>query len=386
DGVDPEGSFNPGEAGTGELTIFYDFVDDLGCPFRDSFTTNITIAPIAPTVNCGDATSTSASFNWSHPDENATFSYSVSLDGISFSPEIESSDTTFTQTSLDQDSEIFFRIFTIGPEGCGNSDTIIINCATNNCAPIDLNINVIDDICLGLTNEIIDLETDLPDSINLITTVWSGDGIVDPEEGFFDPTDPNLSLGANLVRFEGMTIDGCTYSSSTSINVNLQPTVMIEMSEEINCQDSLIFLNTNGSNTGTSTTYEWTTVNGNIITGETDSLLVINRAGVYILEVANGDCVAIDSVEVLDNRALPIADAGMDQQLSCNVDSVMLGGNNSSVGTNLIYRWTGPAGFQSEEQFINVRLAGTYTLIIEDTTSLCVSEASTVEVISVSDS
>ncbi|MEM6697017.1 MAG: gliding motility-associated C-terminal domain-containing protein, partial [Bacteroidota bacterium] len=386
DGVDPEGSFNPGQAGTGELTIFYDFIDDLGCPFQDSFTTNIVTTPVSPIVNCGDATSSSATFNWSHPEDGALFSYSVSLDGVNFSPEIESSDTTYTQTNLDQNSDIFFRIFTIGPTGCSNSDTLIINCTTNNCAPLDLNINVIDDICLGLTNGIIDLETDLPDSINLLTTVWSGDGIVDPEEGFFDPNDPNLSLGANLVRFEGMTIDGCTYSTSTSINVNLQPTVEIEMTEEINCQDSLIFLNTSGTNMGASTTYEWTTTGGNIITGETDSLLVINRAGTYFVEVANGDCIAIDSVEVVDNRALPFADAGLDQTLSCEVDSVMLGSGNSSVGVNLVYRWTGPAGFTSDEQFINVGLAGTYILVIEDTTSLCVSEAASVEVITAPDS
>ncbi|MEM8524063.1 MAG: gliding motility-associated C-terminal domain-containing protein [Bacteroidota bacterium] len=386
DGVDPEGSFNPSLAGTGELTIFYEFTDDVGCPFQDSFTTNIVLAPVAPVVSCGDATSSSASFNWTHPDENATFSYAVSLDGVNYSPEIESSDTTYTQTSLDQNSEIFFRIFTVGPTGCGNSDTLIINCATNNCAPLDLNINVIDDICLGLTNEIIDLETDLPDSISLLTTVWSGDGIVDPEEGFFDPTDPNLTLGANLVRFEGMTADGCTYSTSTSINVNLQPTVEIEMTDEINCQDSLIFLNTNGTNMGESTVYEWTTDVGNIVTGGTDSLLVINRAGTYFVEVANGDCVAIDSVEVLDNRALPIADAGLDQSLSCAVDSVMLGGDETSEGANLIYRWTGPGDFESDEQFINVRLAGTYTLVVEDTVSLCLSESSSVEVSSIPDS
>jgi len=386
DGVNPEGSFNPGQAGTGELTIFYDFTDEVGCPFQDSFTTNIVVTPVTPTVSCGNATSSSASFNWSHPDENAMFSYAISLDGINYSPEIESTDTSFTQTSLDQNSEIFFRIFTIGPAGCGNSDTVIVNCATNNCTPLDLNINVVDDVCIGANTDIIDLETDLPDSITLLTTVWSGDGIIDAEEGFFDPTDPNLSLGANLVRFEGMTTEGCIYSTSTSINVNLQPTVIIEMSQEINCQDSLIFLNTNGMNMGPSTTYEWTTPNGNIITGEMDSLLVINRPGQYFIEVANGDCVAIDSVEVIDNRILPIADAGLAQALSCDVDSVMLGGSNSSTGTNFVYRWTGPANFMSDEQFINVGSPGTYTLVVEDTSSFCISEMANVEVISATDS
>ncbi|MEM1325223.1 MAG: gliding motility-associated C-terminal domain-containing protein [Bacteroidota bacterium] len=382
DGVDPEGFFNPALAGSGELRIAYDFVDELGCPGTDTFTTNIVLAVTPPTVSCGDVNASSATFNWSHPNAEAVFGYSVSLDGVDFSPEVISADTIYTQNNVAANSEVILRIYTIGPEECGNSDTIIISCSTNNCVPFDLNVLPVGDVCVGEDAEIIDLETNLPDSIVLLDGRWIGDGIIDEEEGFFDPTDPNVNMGPNLVRFEGTDANGCPYETSTSINLRLQPIIEILEAPEINCQDSLIVLGTNMSNTDEETNYRWETIEGNIISGENESNAVVNRAGTYIITASNGSCMTMDSLVILENRVLPVADAGANQSVACDATMmVKLGGAGTSDGDQYIYSWAGPANFTSNDMMIEVTEVGTYTLIVEDTTNFCRSEPSMVEVI-----
>lgn len=373
DGVDPEGFFNPARAGSGELTIFYDFTDDLGCPFRDSFTTEIVLSVTPPNVDCGRADASSASFTWTHPNDSTTFSFAVSLDGVNYSPEIISTDTSYTQTNVDANSDVFFRIFTLGPAGCSNSDTIIINCATNNCAVLDFDILPVEDVCIGVTTDTIALATNLPNSLNISNVIWSGDGIVDAQAGLFDPNANGLNTGPNLIRFEATDAEGCIYEATTSINLNEQPSVSIMNAPEINCGDSLIVLSTTIANTNEATSIRWTTMDGNILSGETETTVAINQAGTYVIEVSNGSCTSIDSVQVAESRDIPIADAGVDQSLDCASNEVTLGGNNSSTGTEIIYNWAGPNNFRSNEQFPVVSNAGTYTLIVEDTLNLCAS-------------
>lgn len=383
DGVDPEGFFNPALAGSGELEIIYAFVDDLGCPFIDTFSTNIILSVTPPTISCGNANSSSATFTWSHPNENAEFTYTISLDGEDYSPEITSTDTSYTQNNLDANSDVFIRIFTVGPEECGNSDTITVMCATNNCVPFELEIEPVESVCLE-GNEIntIQLTSNLPDSLSFSTIEWSGNGIVDAATGLFDPNDPALTLGGNLIQLEAIDSEGCTYFASTAINLSQQPAIEILDAPEINCQDSLIVLTTNMMNTNDETAYQWTTQDGNIVSGRQESNAVVNLAGTYIITARNGGCVATDSLLILENRTLPTADAGENQAIPCDdAATITLGGDNTSEGDNFIYYWAGPALFTSNEQEIEVTDVGIYTLVVEDTTNFCRSEVSTVEVI-----
>jgi gliding motility-associated-like protein len=381
DNVDPEGFFNPGEAGSGELQITYEFTDSLGCPGLDTFTTNIVLAVTPPVVSCGDVNASSVTFTWTHPNEDAEFGYTFSSDGIDFSPDITSTDTFYTQNNLVANSEVFFRIYTISDE-CGNSDTISISCSTNNCTAFDLEVLPVENVCIGVDTEIIDLETNLPDTILLLDGRWIGDGIVDEEEGFFDPTDPNLSMGPNLVRFEGTDANGCVFETSTSINLRQQPIIEIIEAPEINCQDSLIVLRTTMTNTDLETVYSWVTLDGTIISGQEESNVVVNSGGTYIISASNGTCVAMDSLLISENRVLPTADAGMNQFVTCNsATTVTLGGDGTSTGDQYIYYWAGPSDFTSNDQTIEASEVGSYTLVVEDTTNFCRSAPSTVEVI-----
>lgn len=76
------------------------------------------------------------------------------------------------------------------------------------------------------------------------------------------------------------------------------------------------------------------------------------------------------NVKIFEN---PVADAGIDQELTCEVSRATIGGN-SSQGTNITYQWVEkdnkPVGNPSTASF-EVTIDGTYYLLVTDTKTGC---------------
>ncbi|MFZ2897355.1 MAG: gliding motility-associated C-terminal domain-containing protein, partial [Saprospiraceae bacterium] len=70
---------------------------------------------------------------------------------------------------------------------------------------------------------------------------------------------------------------------------------------------------------------------------------------------------------------LPVADAGAQQQLTCNVSTVTLGGPGSTTGTNIAYAWTlsGSPAVIGTDATITATEAGTYELTVTNTQTGC---------------
>ncbi|MDX1407329.1 MAG: gliding motility-associated C-terminal domain-containing protein, partial [Saprospiraceae bacterium] len=101
----------------------------------------------------------------------------------------------------------------------------------------------------------------------------------------------------------------------------------------------------------------------------------------YILQVTNAaGCTDIDSVVVASDPNVPVANAGPDRVLSCDVDQIQL--NGMATGNNLEYTWTGPGITPGNENDPGpvVDTAGIYVLIATDTVANCTSAADTVVV------
>ena len=83
--------------------------------------------------------------------------------------------------------------------------------------------------------------------------------------------------------------------------------------DSIDCTNTSLILNGQGSSVGNNFTYLWTTVDGNIVSGSTGLNPTVNSAGWYFIQVFNGisECSSIDSVFVDDN-GLPITDIVID--------------------------------------------------------------------------
>jgi gliding motility-associated-like protein len=134
----------------------------------------------------------------------------------------------------------------------------------------------------------------------------------------------------------------------------------------INCNIFEVTLDGSGSSSGNNFSYEWLDANGNILGLSTQ--LQVSESGTYTLLVtdASNGCVAQSQVTVAEDFALPVANAGQGQLLTCDIDEVTLNGSASSVLSGPItYEWINAGGVTvGNTAIVNVSQAGTYQLLI----------------------
>ncbi|MFK8161705.1 MAG: gliding motility-associated C-terminal domain-containing protein [Lewinella sp.] len=142
-----------------------------------------------------------------------------------------------------------------------------------------------------------------------------------------------------------------------------------------------------GSNSsgGPNTFYQWTTSNGNIVSGATTTMPTVDAPGTYLLTTRYDDGITFctDQVTVVvnpNNGNLPTANAVILSPISCFDNMGVLGIGSSSVGNDFIYDWSTTdgnivSGGFTEEAVIDQ--PGIYQLLVTNTISGC-SETATV--------
>jgi len=142
----------------------------------------------------------------------------------------------------------------------------------------------------------------------------------------------------------------------------------------IDCQNSVVTLDGNASLAGNNPTFEWTDENGVVVSNS--PFLDATEGGDYTLTVfsttATGDqCDVSTTVTILEQTDGPdISAFGGD--IDCTNPTIDLMGDSNTP--NVTFGWSGPNGFQSNDQNPNVNEAGIYTLIVTDANG-CTSEA-----------
>ena len=196
---------------------------------------------------------------------------------------------------------------------------------------------------------------------------------------------PQVDGAGTYVLIVEDTLLGITAQDSVEVTTSLEfPTVVAAANGFLSCSDTTVFLISNGSSSGNNFVYNWSTIEGNIIAVVGGTNVLVNEAGWYFLEVMNmtNGCTALDSVEVLQDTSLPIADAGVDTTLNCYSEVIVLDGTNSSSGGSLEYLWTTDDGnilLGDTTLTPTVDSIGTYTLTIVDPLNNC-SVSSSIEV------
>ncbi|MEZ5058712.1 MAG: gliding motility-associated C-terminal domain-containing protein [Saprospiraceae bacterium] len=155
------------------------------------------------------------------------------------------------------------------------------------------------------------------------------------------------------------------------------PNVVVNPNEQLDCNTYELTLDGTGSAMGPNITYNWTTTNGNILSGAMTLNPMINAPGVYQLEVVDTDnnCSARAIVTVQDTVGV-LANAGPDVILDCNDlnTGVYLDGSNSSQGINIVYEWSTFGGsIVGNPDTISplINDAGLYGLVVRDTITGC---------------
>ncbi len=174
--------------------------------------------------------------------------------------------------------------------------------------------------------------------------------------------------------------NGCTAMDSVEVLGNTDPpNIEIDPPSQLTCSILEITLDASSSSPGVN--FNWTTQDGNIVSGENGPLPVVDETGMYqliITDTLNG-CTSIDSVAVLGDQGVPVAEAGQTIPLDCNTTSGNLDGTGSATGTDITYLWTTSDGNLLNGEtglFPTINSGGTYTLLVTNSATGCSSSDS----------
>ncbi len=137
----------------------------------------------------------------------------------------------------------------------------------------------------------------------------------------------NAQTAGNYTVTITSTATGCTATAVATVVQNTTvPTASIAAPISLNCNNAAVQLNALASSQGNNFTYQWTTANGNIVSGATTLTPTVNTAGMYNLLVTNtqNGCTASGTVIVNQSPSVVASIAGT-LPVTCN------GGSNGSA-------------------------------------------------------
>lgn len=179
------------------------------------------------------------------------------------------------------------------------------------------------------------------------------------------------------------TLNGCTASQTVIVNQTISALeVTIAAPDTLNCRRNRIDLSGVATN-GIDYTYEWSTADGNLLTGQNQAAAAAGAGGSYFLKVTDGvtGCIARDTVVVRSDTIAPLLALQGALPFTCGRAQMNLNTMGSDQGANFIYRWTTTGGqFLSGALGTNPLVAGpgTYALEIENIRNGCRSSDSLV--------
>ena len=148
------------------------------------------------------------------------------------------------------------------------------------------------------------------------------------------------------------------------------------MSQEIDCTNTTVTLDGSESSQAANITYNWTTVDGSILSDGNTAMPTVSSAGTYTLTVTNSTtgCTATDVVIVTQDMQMPILSITSSNLLDCTNSTVTLIGS-SEGDENLSFLWTTIDGtivsIGNDPAEIVVNAGGTYTLTATNTMNNC---------------
>ncbi|MCG8329438.1 MAG: T9SS type A sorting domain-containing protein [Chitinophagales bacterium] len=263
-------------------------------------------------------------------------------------------------------SGTYVLMATNGMSGCSSTDTVLISGVllpiVDAGADDTLNCNIIEVTLSGSASNCADC-----------TYEWStADGQI---VSGMDSLSSLVNSGGTYVLMATDTISGCVATDTVLINEDtVMPVVDAGTDGTLNCSITELTLSGN-VNDCPDCTYEWSTADGQIVSGADSLSPLVNSSGTYILlatDTING-CASTDTVLVNEDTVLPIVDAGADDTLNCNIVELTLSGNVSDCA-DCTYEWSTTNGqivSGADGLTLVVNSSGTYVLTATNTTNTC---------------
>lgn len=227
--------------------------------------------------------------------------------------------------------------------GCISRDTVVIT--ENSNSPI---IQAVSHGILTCENTSVVLDGTGSDTGSDFLHSWTG-----PAGNTIDQPDSvrAIVVAPGIYTF---SITNLTNSCVSSLNVTVQqdtlpPFVSAGPDRTLTCTEPSIDLDGSGSDLGPDRILTWTAVSGEFSGDPAQPIISTTEPGVYILRslhLVNG-CVNSDSVRVLADQQVPLADAGLDQEINCAFPDYHLVGSAADIGPGFVLSWQDLTGGQT---------------------------------------
>ncbi len=200
---------------------------------------------------------------------------------------------------------------------------------------------------------------------------WTGPGITPAN---MNVQSPNISVPGQYILTVSNPVNNCFKKDTVVIGESvILPIATAGIDQTINCTNPMVTLNGVGSSVGSNYLVTWAGPGINA-TNINQYAPQVNVNGTYTIQIFNNlnGCSATDQIVVAINTAIPTANAGGNQILTCTTpNGIVLNGSGSPA--NVTYLWQGPGvGANNEtQQTPTVTLSGTYTLEVTNPINGC---------------
>jgi gliding motility-associated-like protein len=188
---------------------------------------------------------------------------------------------------------------------------------------------------------------------------------------------PTINQAGDYILVVTDPSNGCTSESSiTVVQDSNVPELSIDTPSMITCDMGQVEINALGSSEGLDFLIEWTTINGNIISGENSLTPNVSSAGTYTLSITNttNNCQLTQDVDIVADNLSPELDLLPIDTIDCDNPSVFITANLTNSVSNLSYIWTSTDGsfsLTTTDSNIELSAAGNYSLQAINTDNGC---------------
>ena len=175
------------------------------------------------------------------------------------------------------------------------------------------------------------------------------------------------------------TLNNCADEIDVSVSLSpLIPSANAGSDTNVPCGEDTFLIDGSLSSSGGDILYQWTTLTGNILSGENTNSILVDTGGYYYLEVTNqsSNCTSVDSVFIFFEPCAPSVILVSPDTVNCLRTSVRLDASQSNL-FNSRFSWQAISGsiLADSTTLFPLVTEGTYRFTLFDTTTTLASNA-----------